>query len=104
MKMMVTKQIIKLLIILLMSSATVTIYSQEARSNKVAFNLNNLPDSIPPTIKILSPDLKGDMSYQSKVELINITQCSEKKTSSSGRLMSDEWLVMLQMIFSKFVN
>lgn len=60
--------IVKLALLLLLSWASVSIYSQEAKSNRVEFMLYNLTDSLPPVIKILKPDLMDDMSLQTNKE------------------------------------
>ena len=49
-----------------------SIYSQEAESNTVEFILNNLPDTQPPTISILSPVIKEGVNYQTDLEEIEL--------------------------------
>jgi len=49
-----------------------SIYSQEAESNTVEFQLNNIPDTEPPAIKLLAPVMKLGESYQTDLEDIEL--------------------------------
>ena len=65
--------IITMLLVLLMLQAGGHLFAQDARSNRVGFMLNNVPDTLPPVIRILSPELNGSMNIQSgknRVQLI----------------------------------
>ena len=55
-----------LLIIILMISGMNPVCSQEVKvkSGKVGFKLNNLSDSQPPTLKIVTPAIGSEVSYQ----------------------------------------
>lgn len=48
------------------------IYSQEAESNAVQFRLNNMPDTQPPVVKIISPVLLDGGRFQTEVEKIDL--------------------------------
>ena len=47
-------------------------FSQEVESNTVRILINNLPDTQPPTIKLMTPDISGDMVYQTDTEEIDL--------------------------------
>ncbi|MCK5137733.1 MAG: caspase family protein [Bacteroidales bacterium] len=47
-------------------------FSQEVESNKVRILINNLPDTQPPTIKLMTPDISGDMVYRTAAEEIDL--------------------------------
>ncbi len=66
------KHIIKFILIINLLWGCTSIFSQETRSNKVEFALNNLPDAVPPTIKILSPVLLEDLNHQTIAGEINL--------------------------------
>ncbi len=61
-----------LLGIILAVATSASTYSQEVRSNRVGFMLRYLPDSLPPTIAILSPDLNGGTTCQVNTEEIHL--------------------------------
>ncbi len=49
-----------------------SLYSQEAESNAVEFLLNNIPDTQPPVIRLLSPEIKTGTTYQTELEEIEL--------------------------------
>ncbi len=61
------------ILVLLLVSALTSLYSQETRSNKVEFLLSNLPDTISPAIKILTPELQGELRYLTNIAVVNLT-------------------------------
>lgn len=64
--------LVRFALILLLPGVSLPIYSQEAKSNRVEFLLYNLPDSMPPSIHILKPDLMEKMTYRTVVEEIRL--------------------------------
>ena len=91
----------KLSLVVFLLWGFISIYSQETRSNKVEFSLKNLPDAVPPTIKVLAPDIKKDSIYQTITGEINlvgevkdessikfIAVCSEKKEFNNSGIFS----------------
>ena len=77
---------IKLILILVVLWGCNFIYSQEAESNTVEFRFNNLPDTQPPSIKILSPFISGDRSIQTDMEELDLI--GEVKDESAVKFVS----------------
>ena len=62
------------------------VHSQEVKSNKVEFNLNNLPDTLPPDIKIITPVMGTGMNYMTENERIDLI--GEIKDESEVKFIS----------------
>jgi len=88
---METNRLIKVFVpgvIILMVIGIGPVISQEVKvkSNKVGFTLNNLPDTIPPTIKIVTPAIGDAVSYQTDKEEIDLIV--EVKDESEIKIVS----------------
>ena len=47
-------------------------FCQEVETKTVRILINNLPDTIPPSIKLMTPYITGDMIYETDTEEIDI--------------------------------
>ena len=59
-------------ILMITGMSPVLAQNDTLRSNRVEFILNNLPDTQPPTIKIITPAIGEDTSYQTSKEEIDL--------------------------------
>ena len=56
-----------------------SVYCQDAQSNVVKFKISNIPDTEPPSIKVISPAFDGDMSYQTDTrEIVLVGEVTDK--------------------------
>jgi len=65
-------RICRFVILILLLPGLEFLYSQEVESSFVEIHLNNLPDTVAPAIRILSPVSRGDRSFQTVKEEFNI--------------------------------
>jgi len=77
---------LSLILVIIVTMGTHTGYCQNVKSNVVKFKVNNIQDTSPPSIKISSPGINSNMSYQTDKSEINIV--GEVKDSSGVRFVS----------------
>jgi len=77
---------LSLILVIIVTMGTHTGYCQNVKSNVVKFKVSNIQDTSPPSIKISSPGINSNMSYQTDKSEINIV--GEVKDSSGVRFVS----------------
>lgn len=63
-----------------------SIYCQDIKSNIVRFKISNIPDTTPPTIRILTPSISEEMNYQTDND--KIVLIGEVKDESGVKFVS----------------
>ncbi len=61
-------------------------FCQELESNTVRILINNLPDTLPPIIKLITPNIEGDMTYYTESEELDLI--GEVKDKSGVKFLS----------------
>ncbi len=82
--------IVRLILVLVMALSFAPATSQEAKSIRAEFNLENLPDTLPPRVTILAPQLHEGILYRTSTGMVTL----------SGKVF-DESQVMFLAIDSK---
>ena len=68
-----------ILVILAMTWATGTLLCQDVQSNVVRFKVSNLPDTEPPSIKIVTPEITRGVAYQTvEKEIVLIGEVTDR--------------------------
>jgi hypothetical protein len=63
-----------------------TPYCQDIESNTARILINNLPDTIPPSIKFITPSISGDMIFQTDINILDLI--GEVKDKSGVKFVS----------------
>ena len=82
----------RFILILLMTCMGTYAFSQETRSSRIGFLLDNVPDSIAPVIRINSPILGEDLMYQTNRRVIELVgEVSDNETIRYFAINSVKW-------------
>ena len=74
-----TRRLGFILVILAMTWATGTLLCQDVQSNVVRFKVSNLPDTEPPSIKIVTPEITRGVAYQTvEKEIVLIGEVTDR--------------------------
>lgn len=97
-----TMKYLKYTLILCLLWPVCILFSQEVRSNKVEFQLRNLPDTMPPTITILSPAIEQGLSHQTlAVEIAVVWEVTDESQLRYVTINADKMQVDASGHFSK---